>query len=153
MVYQTDVNEFYKAELTADKFKKFKGNNLMNYGSGIVIELQRVVQMSASNFKNASIVEQVSGISRGKIMRTNDQPKISCVLEKNISQGALTETPYNNFSLRGKVFYHQITCFYEIYAPMMAVNETNESINLFQASLTKHKNADTHKMQSLAIGP
>jgi hypothetical protein len=51
-------------------------------------------------------------------------------MEKVTSQELLADSKYNNFSLRSIIFHHSARQRFEIYIPIVAVNETNHHIDL-----------------------
>jgi hypothetical protein len=72
------------------------------------------------------------------------EENILCVIEKTIDMEALIDSDsYNNFSLRQIVYHHKERDRYELYTPLVAVNETSHTL-----MLCGHDGKDVH-----AIGP
>ena len=73
-----------------------------------------------------------SGRKLSSLQTLIDEPEqINVVLEKQLGQGCLVYTDYNNFSLRKKIFHHRCCQSYEFYAPLIVVNQTDNQITIF----------------------
>lgn len=73
-----------------------------------------------------------------------DPELINCVFERQLGPGCLFDTDYNNFGLRKKIFHHRCCYTYEMYAPLIAVNQTNHTILL--SGKNKSDNLIDHKL-------